>query len=183
MFHYEGLSFILDKIFIIILDMKKVLSLICLSISFLATYAHSISRDTSSVKFSTEDNKYGSKNSSLKVDADSDERLNVVKSHSLPIDKGGVELNAKGNQYEFKTPILKIPTDPNVHFHIQHKKTDINNATLIPNSFRHSIPLGININSKVENTPVLPLYKLEILPDSLMHHHDSPLKRNDYKAK
>ncbi|TCR03655.1 hypothetical protein EDF66_108172 [Sphingobacterium sp. JUb20] len=183
MFHYEGLSFILDKYFIKILDMKKILSLVCFCISFFATHASSVSRDTSSAKFGTEGNKYGSKNFNLKLEPNSDERFNVVKSNSLPIDREGADLNMRGSRYKSNTPVLKIPTDPNVHYHMQHKKTDIDDAAPIPNSFKNAIPLGDSGNSKLENNPVQPLYKLEFLPDSLMHRHDSPLKRNGYKAK
>lgn len=162
--------------------MKKVLSLICFSIPFLATYARSVSRDTASVKHSTETSKRGSKNSILKLEAYLDERYNVVTAHSVqPIGKGRFALDGKGI-YASKTPILKIPTDPNVHYHMQHKKSDINYAAPMPNSFKDSIPLGNSTNFRVEHNPSRPLYKLEFLPDSLMHRHDSPLKCNGYKA-
>lgn len=152
--------------------MKEILSLICFSVSFLATHAHSVYRDTASIKFSTEGDTSSSTTPKLKVEVNLNDSYERAQTFSMPKDVERAKLNTEDNHYESKTPVLKIPTDPNVHYHMQHKKSDINYSTRMPNSYKHHVPLGNSTTSKTGQYSVGSMSKLEFLQDSLRHRQD-----------
>lgn len=116
--------------------MKKILSFICFSISFLALNAqtHGVLKDTLSIKS-----------------------------------------NEEITGYRSKTPILKIPTDSNIHYHMQHKKMDVNSSVPMSNSFNYGLPLESNSNPKIKKFYVRSLFKHELLQDSVVHDQGLPL--------
>lgn len=144
MFHYERLSVILDECLIKILDMKKILTLICFFTSFLSVYAQDYNKSDSTLH---------------------------------------VQLNVGGSRYSSKTPVLKIPTDANNHYHMQHKKTDMNSLVPMPNSLQHTIPLQNDRNLKDERYSIRAISKFDVNIDSVAWGKGSSLEYNKGKLK
>jgi hypothetical protein len=161
--------------------MRKIISCICFSISFLVAHSqtNSKSKDTIRPLLNTDGNWYESKSSKPNGQVDSNDHVQVRREIGLSKDTLKVKLNSEMNRYESTTPILKIPTDLDVHYHILHKEMNVNYSIPIPNSLNNARPLEPTAVPKFrKDTMSRGIPKLEFLQDSLiMHRLDSPLKR------